>query len=141
MIEMQMPQDILKYKPKFIANLSFREAGFAAVGLVATFSSEYYWFFSLGRQAVAVGGTCVFLPFLLFGFKRPFGQRLEKVLFQVIMDNFIAPVKRRKETRHPEFEKYEKMRVWEFRNDPNSKKKSKNKEIKIQKSKEYRSIK
>lgn len=158
MIESPMPQDILKYKAKFIANFSARETLWLTIGGIACMCGFFFFFPSISiNNRIAFSGL-LGLPFFAIGFIRPLGQPLERVLFQIIFDNFIVPPVRKKETHYPEFEKYEHTKRWLLNEtdvspleeeDPKGtpakkkKKKSKKKEqvVKIKGSKEFKAIK
>lgn len=117
MIECPMPQDILKYKSKFIANLSIRESicGFAGIGF--GFIAYFSWFSSCTANMRIFLSSLVILPFLLVGFIKLYDQPFEKVAPKMILENFVYPLKRYKEVGHPEFEKYEKTRYWQLNNE------------------------
>lgn len=113
MIEKPMPQDILKFTPKAVAGLTIREAFFVAIGAlgsfllyptVKSFMPDSNWDIIL-CTTVAIGGV---IP-IAFGFIKPYGQPLEKVLLLYIKENVLAPAHRYKEYRHPEMEKYEEL--------------------------------
>jgi hypothetical protein len=157
MIESPMPQDILKYKAKFIGNFSARETLWLTIGGIACMCG-YFLFPSISFINNRMGFYGLLgLPFFAIGFIRPLGQPLERVLFQIIFDNFIVPPIRKKETHYPEFEKYEHTKKWLLNEKICSlegeipgevpakkrKKKSKKKEqtVKIKGSKEFKAIK
>lgn len=156
MIESAIPQDILKYKQKFIGNFSLREIVCIGLGLAAGALSYFYIFGFLSGNAKVYVSAFVILPFLLFGFCKPWGQPLEKVLFFIIYDNFICPPSRKYEIRYPKFESYLKDRDYlenmgkeivetdsskdEKSGKNKNKKNQKNQVIKVAKSKEYKAI-
>ena len=149
MVESPMPQDILKYKAKFIANFTARQVVFVMAGVGAGIAT---WFLTGGLALnihIIVTGI-VGAIFAAPGFIVLFGQPIEKVLPAIITDNFIAPAVRKKETHFPELEKFERSRAWRTdeenaeaeENAANKKKKKKvSKQDKIAKSKNYPAIK
>lgn len=113
MVESPIPQDILKYKSKFIAGLSVRETVCGALGVGVSVYSYFVLFRELQSVDVRIGlSACLCLPFFLIGFIKLYDQPFEKLAVTLVMENFLYPPKRLKETRHPEFEKYEKTRYW-----------------------------
>ncbi len=149
MVESPMPQDILKYKAKFIANFTARQVVFVMVGVAVGIAT---WFMTGGlamNVRIVVAGIVGAL-FASPGFIFIFGQPIEKVLPAIITDNFLAPAVRKKETHFPELEKFERSRAWRTaeenaeaeENAANKKKKKKvPKQDKIAKSKNYPAIK
>lgn len=112
MVECPMPQDILKYKNKFIANLSIRESVCGFLGIGVGLLSYFSWFSSYSQNLKMLLSSLVILPFFLVGFVKLYDQPFEKFAPQMILENFIFPLKRYKEVSHPDFEKYEKTRYW-----------------------------
>jgi len=107
MIESAMTQDILKYQAKFIGNFSAREAVCIGIGVAAGLGA---FFGPLSEMPITTRiyiAAPIMVPFFLFGFLKPMGQPLEKVLGQVIYDNFICPPIRTNEIHHTAMEKYE----------------------------------
>ena len=149
MVECSMPQDILKRKSKFIANFSAREILCASLGLVFGMVCYFSWCKNIESQDVKMLlSALVILPFLLLGFIKVYDQPFEKLAPKIFMENFIYPLKRKKETHFKEFEKYEASRSWILtpseEEESNSKKKKKKKapeKITVQKSATYRGIK
>lgn len=113
MVESPIPQDILKYKGKFVANFSVRETVFGALGIAAALAG-YFWLFKDvgGSNARMYLSAFVSLPFFVIGFVKLYDQPFEKIAPALVRENFIYPAKRRKETHYPVFEKYEKTRYW-----------------------------
>lgn len=156
MVEAPIPQDILKYKTKFIGNFSVREASCLAAGgcaiLFPYMSFIKNWDISLTYKIVTA--SLFGIPFFAVGFITLLGQPLEKVLFSIILENFIYPMVRKKEVHHPEYEKYMNTREWmkedyidseenesEGTKRSKNKNKNKNKKQKITNSSEYVGIK
>lgn len=110
MVSAPIPQDILKYKAKFVGNFTTRELIFGLLGLLAIFLTNKYVFhmsFSLQEldsMQVALAALPG-IPFFLLGWWKPFGQPLEKIFIPTIVDNFLAPAIRKKEIHFPEYEK------------------------------------
>ena len=151
MIECPIPQDILKYKSKFIAGLTARQAVCGFLGVVTGLSCYFTIFSNIPSQPKMYITALIVLPFILFGFINPFGMPMEKALSQILIDNFITPANRINETIRPEYEKYknglltlsEDAQVEEEINNKGKKKKTSdktNKKKPIKKSKEYKSI-
>lgn len=152
MVECPMPQDILKYKPKFIMNFSVREVCCAACGIGIGLYGYFAWFSSFSDNARMACTSLLILPFLLLGFVKLYDQPFEKIAPILVLENFIYPLKRTKEVSHPEFEKYEKTRYWmaekeveEDEESPSNKKKGKKKpapkKVSVAKSSTYIGIK
>lgn len=117
MVECPMPQDILKRKSKFIANFSVREVCCAACGVAIGLLAYFSWFGGIEKQTFRQGLTALcILPFILIGFVNLYDQPFEKIIPTIVFDNFICPVKRKKETHFREFEKYESTRYWILQN-------------------------
>lgn len=146
MIECPIPQDILKYKTKFIANFSIRETVCLGLGGIAGALGYILFFKNMGMYPKMYLSAILAVPFFLFGFLKPLGQPLEKILVQVIYDNFICPPIRKYEIRYPEYEKFIKSGIQlsnsiaEENSKKTSKKKKKKQENKAIKSKEYKAI-
>lgn len=145
MVECPMPQDILKYKNKFIANLSIRESVCGFLGIGVGLLSYFSWFSSYSQNIKMLFSSLVILPFFLVGFVKLYDQPFEKFAPQMILENFIFPLKRYKEVSHPEFEKYEKTRYWLQSKEENSEstpgKKKSSQKVNIVKSATYVGIK
>ena len=146
MIECPMPQDILKFKPKMLMNLSGRELLSVMGGIISGVVSHFFIFKSIPNDTRVYITTVFILPFLMIGFIKPYGQPFEKIAFNIIDENFLRPQKRLKMVKHPEFEKFEKTRAWEINEledeeTTSTKKKDKNSKVKIAKSKKYCAIK
>ena len=114
MIEQSMPQDILKYKSKFIANFSLREMGCASVGIGLGLLCYFSWAKNVPSQDFRMFlSFLTIMPFLLVGFVKIYGLPFEQIVPVIIIDNFLSPPKKKKEIHYPEFEKYEKIRYWQ----------------------------
>lgn len=153
MIERPIPQDVLKFKTKFVAGLTMRQCmtllicgALAILGYTGLFSD-------IEAQKVRIICTALLiLPVAIVGFVEIMGQPFEVTAKDMLIDNFIAPATRKKEYRHPELEKYEKdltgkhlqtSNLEELETpENNTKKKTKKKEktIKIKKSQNYPGI-
>lgn len=113
MVESPIPQDILKYKAKFVGNFSAREAAFLLAGGAAVAFSMFGLFGGIDDTTTRIVLSALpGVPFFLFGFVKPLGQPIEKIAGVLLYDNFVCPQTRKKEIRHPELEKYEKTRKW-----------------------------
>ena len=142
MIECAIPQDILKYKTKFIGNFSVREVVCLGLGAAAGLTSFFTFLSGLDNMPRMYITAAIIVPFFLFGFFKPLGQPLEKIIVQVVYDNFICPPIRKYEIRRPAYEKYLRNDTSEDESDETKKKKkSAGKEKKIMKSKQYKAIK
>lgn len=155
MVESPIPQDILKYKGKFIANLSVRETVCGGLGVGMGIFSYLSWFTGVESEDIRMLlSALVILPFFLVGFLKLYDQPFEKIALTLLMENFIFPLKRKKEVRHPEFEKFENTRYWMLeeriaapgeeetdKRKPSKKKKKPMAKIVIQKSETYKGIK
>lgn len=112
MIERPVPQDILKYKQKAIKNFSARECiwgGIAAVIVIAGMVNNTGITDTTHRAIVSAIPA---VPFCLIGFVKIYGVPFEKIIGPIVFDNFICPIKRKKEYHNKSFEEYEKKRPW-----------------------------
>lgn len=94
MVEREIINDIKSYKVNFIGPLSAREfflgaAGFALGISVFLFAKEIF----TDDFSILLGGIAM-LPFITFGFARPYGLPLEKFIVQYIQLQLIAPTTR-----------------------------------------------
>ena len=114
MIEAFVPQDILKHKAKFIASFSAREIISITLSAVAIIVTNVGVIKDPGASIDLriFLSSFVALPFLLVGFVQLYEQPFEKIAKNIFIENFLYPMKRKKETHHPELEKYEKTREW-----------------------------
>lgn len=113
MIERPIPQDILKYKQKAIGNFSAREIiwGSIGIGVIAYFAFSVFNGIENGTTRAIL--SCIpGLPFLLIGFIKIYGIAFEKSVIPMFYDNFLCPIKRRKEVHYKEQEEFEKTRYW-----------------------------
>ena len=111
MVERPIPQDILKYKQKAIGNFSAREVIFGGIGLTVILICSLTVFKDIASiKERAILSAIPALPLFAIGFIKLYGLPLEKILFTIILDNFINPIKRKKEVHYKEFEKREKTR-------------------------------
>lgn len=119
MVECPIPQDILKYKPKFIASLSVRETVCGGLGVGLGLLSYFSWTKNIESTDMRMLiSFLVIMPFFLIGFVKLYDQPFEKIAVTLVMENFIYPPKRKKEVHFPEFERYEKTREWLLEEDP-----------------------
>ena len=133
MIERPMPQDILKFESKVIANFSARQALFGGIGCVVTIYFAMSVFKDVEDTSMrALLSALPAIPFFLIGFVKLYGVYFEKIIVSLFLDNFVYPMKRKKEVHYPEMEKYERSRYWM---------KDSTKKIKCKKSKQYKGIK
>lgn len=148
MIEVNMPQDIMKYKTKFVGNLSLRETICVGLGFSVGLGGWFGWFSGLERYPRIILTALIVLPFFAAGFFKPLGMTAEKALATVFVDNFLAPAKRNYEVHHPEYEKFVRYEGNEYANNSEgNKKKSKKqeeknllKDVKVKSSKKYKAI-
>lgn len=150
MIEANMPQDIMKYKTKFVGNFSMRESICAGLGICVGLFGWFTIFSGFSQYPRMICTAILVFPFFFAGFFKPLGMPAEKALTTILVDNFFAPVKRRNEIRHPEYEKFEKYEGCQFlqeSNDENCSIKKKNKEqaklmsdVKVKPSKQYKAL-
>ncbi len=83
-MEIQISQDIRKYKTKDIGNFSLAEAGFIGVGCGAGFL--VYKLTGSYEYAIPLTGTI-----LAFGFLKPYGMSLLEFLRTVIKETIFSP--------------------------------------------------
>lgn len=153
MIEVNMPQDIMKYKTKFVGNFSLRESICAFLGVSAGLFGWFTLFADFAENPRMICTAILVFPFLAAGFFKPLGMTAEKALTTVFVDNFLAPAKRKYEVHHPEYEKFVRYEGNDYlateNEETNSKKKKKQKqgeqkllkEVKVKSCKEYKAIK
>ncbi len=79
-MEIQIGQDIRKYKTKDIGNFSFKEAGFLAVGAAVGFLA--YKLTSTFEAAIIPAGII-----LIFGFFKPYGMSCWAFMRTVLKEN------------------------------------------------------
>lgn len=108
MIEASIPHDILKYKTKFIAGFSIRECIFIVLIGIAAVLSITKLFPDMETTAKIYVTAGLVTPIGVVGFVKPYGQPFEKIAFQIIYDNFICPLNRKKEIHYPEYERFRK---------------------------------
>lgn len=112
MIERAIPRDIMKHKAKMFAGMTGRQLLFMGIAvMVALFT----WFtltasLPIGKLRIILVAIPSIIP-LLFGFVTIQGEPLEKIGMDMIRDNLLTPVTRKKEIRYPEMEKYKKTLV------------------------------
>lgn len=139
MIECPIPQDILKYKAKFVGGFTAREAASLAVGAVLGILGYTLFGKYISNTTMKICLVAAFAaPAFAFGFVKPLGQPIEKIAWAVIRDNFICAPKLFKEIRHPELEKYEAQKA--FQQTEMGKKKTNQGKIKVKASKQYKAI-
>lgn len=131
MVERPIPQDILKYKQKAIMNFSAREAIFGGIGIIVIMIGCFIWFKDVTDTTYrAIYSAIPAAPFFLVGFVKIYNVPIEKIIGPLIIDNFISPIKRKKEVHYPELEKREKTRYWllnEYQEESNENKSRKKK--------------
>lgn len=139
MIEVPIPQDILKYKTKFIANLSVRECVCGVAGAVVAIYCYRNFFTGFSNSMRICLGALPATPIFIVGFGNLFGQPVEKVIGQMLWDNFVCPPTRKNEVHRPLLEK---ATATTTANEPTAKKgKTKKKApARAAKSKEYKGI-
>ena len=106
MISCPMPQDIFKYKAKFIGNFTTRQLIWGGLGVAASIGSylyilpeiDIYFNLNFSQELRLYISGFLGVPFLAMGFLKIYEQPLERILPQLITDNFITPAKRYKET-------------------------------------------
>lgn len=109
MVEAPIPQDILKYKAKFIGNFSARQAVSLGVSFALGAMGQFVLF--QGIEFPKIRLFCSFLlafPPLIIGFVKVYGEPLEKIGWILLTDNLINPAKRIKEVHYDDFEKWKK---------------------------------
>jgi hypothetical protein len=84
-MEVQITQDIRKYKPKDLGPFSLREVGFLIVAGAIGLAS--YKFLKTGIQTSVI----IAAPVLAFGFLKPFGLTLFQFLKTIIKEEFFSP--------------------------------------------------
>lgn len=83
-MEIQINQDIRKFKTKDIGNFSFKEAGFLAVACAAGF--VVYKLANSYEPAIPIMGAI-----LIFGFFKPFGLTFMQFIKTVLKENVFTP--------------------------------------------------
>lgn len=112
MIERAIPRDIMKHKSKMFAGMTGRQLLFIGlailIGLVTFFTLTAS--LPIGKLRIILVAIPSIIP-LIFGFVTIQGQPLEKIGLDMLRDNVLTPVTRRKEIHYPEMEKYKKNAV------------------------------
>lgn len=136
MIEMPIPQDILKVKTKVLFGLSTRELIWGGIGcalLLYNLFSTFAFIPSITQRALV---ACLpSIPFFCIGFAQIHGIAFEKMIIPFLIDNLLSPPIRRKEIHYESLEKREKTRYWLM-----NEKSKKQKKIKCKKSKQFKEI-
>lgn len=112
MIERAIPRDIMKHKAKMFAGMTGRQLLFMGLAVMVALIS---WFtltsaLPIGKLRIILVAIPSIIP-LIFGFVTIQGEPLEKIGMDMLRDNVLTPVTRRKEIRYPEMEKYKKTLV------------------------------
>lgn len=103
-----MPQDVFKYKAKFIGNFTIRQSIFYSVGValgMGVFFGAFGGLHSEMRNIQILVTACVMVPIFLWGTWAPFGQPLEKIVGPFITENVLSPAIRRKEVHFEELDR------------------------------------
>ena len=142
MIEAPIPQDILKYKAKFISNFSARQAVGLGLGIGLGAFAAFGIFNNIESMQIRTFASLIFaFPPMAFGFIQPFGQPLEKIGWIMLQDNLINPPTRYKEIHYDNFEKWKKTNddslLTDTKENTKNKKKSQTEKKKIEQNKEY----
>ncbi len=141
MVERPIPQDILKYKQKAIANFSAREVVFGGIGIFIILIGYFVVFKDIEDfQKKALFSGILASPAFIFGFVRIYGVAFEKIFLAVVLDNVVSPAKRYKQIHEPELEQFEQTRSWIRDKNIKDPKKIK-KMMKVKPSSKYKAIK
>ena len=98
MLEGQIPKDVRKYEAKFVGPFTLRQAIFFIVACVVgyVFYKVFSQLFDM-QTALAICAILV-LPFLAFGWIKPYGMPLEKFLQGALISTVLAPHHRKYKT-------------------------------------------
>lgn len=109
MIERAVPKDILKYKAKVFAGMTGRQIICMGIAAVVGYFAWAVLFggFPIGKVRIILTAIPTLVP-IAFGFVTIQEQPLEKIGLEIFRDNFLTPQVRKKETRFPELEKFER---------------------------------
>lgn len=112
MIERAIPRDIMKHKAKMFAGMTGRQL--LCMGIAVTIALITWFLLTeplpIGKLRIIIVAIPSIVP-LLFGFITIQGEPLEKIGMDMLRDNLLTPVTRRKEIHYPEMEKYKKTLV------------------------------
>lgn len=95
MIELNVPKDVTKYKPKLVAGLTFRQAASLVVASIIAVPIYLYLKDIFIVEVVALGCGVLAIPILLVGFLPVYEMPFEKFAFLAIKTLFFTPAKRR----------------------------------------------
>ena len=98
MLEGQIPKDVRKYDAKFIGPFTLRQAIFFIISCVVG-----YVFYTVFKQFLDVQtslaiAVILILPFLAFGWVKPYGMPLEKFLQSALISTVLSPHHRKYKT-------------------------------------------
>jgi hypothetical protein len=112
MIERAVPKDILKHESKMFAGMTSRQL--ICIGIAVGIAGLLWFSFTqslpVGKLRIIIVAVPSFIP-ILFGFVKIQNQPLEKIGMDMLRDNFLTPVTRRKEIHYPEMEKSKRKPV------------------------------
>lgn len=114
MVQGPVPQDILKYKTKFVGNFTTREVIWGTLGVLWALAARFV-FFTDGKYD-AVRTPLMVVPAVIcfvIGWAKLYEQPIEKVLPEIIFSNFVAPAKRLKVTEPAFFRKEHYTPQWD----------------------------
>ena len=97
---------------KMFAGLTGRQLLFMGIAVMVSIFTFFTLTDSLpiGKLRIIIVAIPSIIP-LLFGFVTIQGEPLEKIGMNMVIDNLLTPVTRRKEIRYPNMEKYKKTLV------------------------------
>ncbi|MCH5209458.1 MAG: PrgI family protein [Oscillospiraceae bacterium] len=95
MIDIRIPKEIRQYEAKFVGPFTMRQTICVGVGLPICIL-----LYNILRPLVSrdLMGFCLLLPaaaIFLFGWVKPYGMKFEQFFFSAVMNNFIAPRRRK----------------------------------------------
>lgn len=100
-IEMEIPNDIMKYKKGFIGNFSMRQTILLGVGVLIDYNvSKILRGFNVSFDTMLPILVVLIIPFLAFGWVQLYGLPLEKFLKVAFVSMFLSPQKRLYKTKN-----------------------------------------
>lgn len=110
MIEIDIPKDIREYDSKLVGPFTTRQTiCLVAGGAVAFAVYSLIKNIELPSDAQLIITGIFIIPFILFGWFKPYGMALEQFLKVALISNFIAPAKRIYEVNNMYIEKKKRL--------------------------------
>lgn len=117
MIERRIPKDITKYESSQVLGLTTRQLIFTAPALALGFLSYYLICVKWGMDINVMIPVClmVMLPFIIFGWVKPYGMRMEQYIGKALKNIFSDEPHRKYKENNAWTPVYAEMKQPEFR--------------------------